>query len=197
MNADLTEIICILDRSGSMAGIRSDAIGGFNTFLAEQQKLPGEARLTLVLFNHEYQRTLDAAPLSEVQPLTEATYVPDGMTALLDAVGRTIDEVGKRLADTPEAERPGAVLICILTDGLENRSSDYSREKVREMIEHQQEKYGWTFVFLAANQDAFDEARKLGIRKEDAVNYDATADGVREAYDVMSVRASDSRRRRT
>jgi len=197
MNADLTEIICILDRSGSMAGIRSDAIGGFNTFLAEQQKIPGEARLTLVLFNHEYQRTLDAAPLSEVQPLTEATYVPDGMTALLDAVGRTIDEVGKRLADTPEAERPNAVLICILTDGLENRSSDYSREKVREMIEHQQEKYGWTFVFLAANQDAFDEARKLGIRKEDAVNYDATADGVREAYDVMSVRASDSRRRRT
>jgi len=197
MNADLTEIICILDRSGSMAGIRSDAIGGFNTFLAEQQKIPGEARLTLVLFNHEYQRTLDAAPLSEVQPLTEATYVPDGMTALLDAVGRTIDEVGKRLADTPEAERPNAVLICILTDGLENRSSDYSREKVREMIEHQQEKYGWTFVFLAANQDAFDEARKLGIRKEDAVNYDATADGVREAYDVMSVRASYSRRRRT
>jgi len=197
MNTDLTEIICIFDRSGSMSGIRSDAIGGFNTFLAEQQKIPGEARLTLVLFNHEYQRTLNAAPLSEVQPLTEATYVPDGMTALLDAVGRTIDDVGKRLADTPEAERPGAVLICILTDGLENRSSDYSREKVREMIEHQQEKYGWTFVFLAANQDAFEEAGKLGIRKEDAINYDATAEGVREAYDVMSVRASYSRQRRT
>lgn len=141
MDHSLTEIICVIDRSGSMGAIRSDAIGGFNTFLRDQQQESGTARMTLVLFDHEYEIRYDAVPLQEVEPLDTTTYVPRGTTALLDAVGRTIDDVGKRLADTDESERPAQVIIAILTDGLENASSDYSWERVSKMIEHQREKY--------------------------------------------------------
>lgn len=195
MNADLTEIICIIDRSGSMDSIRTDAIGGFNAFLGAQQQLPGQARLTLVLFNHEYERVLDGTPLPDVQPLSDETYQPAGTTALLDAVGRTIDDVGQRLAATPEAERPGKVLVCILTDGLENSSSDYTRERVQAMIQHQQETYAWEFAFLAANQDAFAEAGGLSIAAHDAAGFAATSTGVREAFHVLSDRATRTRGR--
>ncbi len=192
---DLTEIVCILDRSGSMESIRTDAIGGFNAFLAAQQQLPGDARLTLVLFDHEYDRVLDAVPLAEVKPLTEETYVPRGTTALLDAVGRTLDDVGARLAATPEAERPGKVLVCILTDGLENASRDYTRDRVKGMIEHQQQKYGWEFQFLAANQDAFAAAGSIGIAAADAAAFVADAAGTHAAFARVSERAARARKR--
>ncbi|MEM9996193.1 MAG: hypothetical protein AAF809_00710 [Bacteroidota bacterium] len=195
MNHALTELVCILDRSGSMESIRADAIGGFNAFLGEQKKLNGEARLTLVLFDHEYDRRLDAAPLAEVEPLTEATFVPRGNTALLDAVGRTIDDVGARLARTPEAERPGSILVCILTDGMENASSDYTRDRVKSMIEHQQEKYGWEFQFLAANQDAFAEASRIGIARPNAMPFAADAAGTKAAFAQVSARATKARKR--
>lgn len=195
MNKDLTEIICIVDRSGSMTSIRDDAIGGFNTLLAEQQKLGDEALLTLVLFDHEYDLVLDGIPLPEVQPLTSDTYVPRGTTALLDAVGRTIDDVGRRLADTAEVERPANVLVCILTDGMENASRDYTRDRVRGMIEHQQEKYGWEFQFLAANQDAFTEAGAMGIAQKDAASFVADSAGVYQAFASLSQRASRTRRK--
>ncbi|MEM8600862.1 MAG: hypothetical protein AAGF99_13165 [Bacteroidota bacterium] len=193
MNDALTELVCVIDRSGSMQSIRDDAIGGFNAFLDAQKQVEGEARLTLVLFDHQYDRRLDAVPLAEVDPLTTETFVPRGNTALLDAVGRTIDDVGARLAKTPEAERPGTVLVCILTDGMENASSDYTRDRVKSMIEHQQAKYGWEFQFLAANQDAFAEASRIGIGRPNAMPFVADAAGTKAAFAAVSARATKAR----
>ena len=194
MNDNLSEIICIVDRSGSMDAIRSDAIGGFNTFLSDQQKEPGEATLSLVLFNHKYKLVYDNIDIAQASPLTEKTYQPQGMTALLDAVGRTIDGVGKRLSKTPETERPGKVIVAILTDGLENASSDYSRDKIAKMIQHQQDVYSWDFIFLAANQDAIATARTMSIDAQDAISFDATGEGVRNAQAVMSQQVAYRRR---
>jgi hypothetical protein len=186
MRNDLTEIACVIDRSGSMAGLCSEAIGGFNSFLAAQQKAPGRARLTLVLFDHEYLVPCDGVDIQKVQPLDGSTYVPRGTTAMLDAIGRTIDDLGRSLAATPEAERPGKVIVTILTDGFENASQDYTQARVSGMIAHQQEKYGWQFVFLAANQDAVAGARELSIPDANACSFDATGDGVREAFAIQS-----------
>lgn len=179
------EIACIVDRSGSMQSIASDAVGGFNTFLEGQKSEPGDVRFTLVLFDHEYDVVHNAVDIRNVPPLDAATYRPRGTTALLDAVGRTIDDVGNRLASHPERERPGAVIIAILTDGLENASRDYDYEKVSKMISHQKEKYAWEFVFLAANQDAISNAARMSIGAQDAYSFNADAAGVRSAYVAM------------
>ena len=136
MKERLTEIISIVDRSGSMQSILDDAIGGFNTFLAAQQRQPGQAKLSLILFDNEYQVVHQAVDIQQVEPLNQDTYVPRGSTALLDAVGKTIDAVGERLAATPESERPSQVIVSILTDGYENASQTYSKPKVAEMIKH-------------------------------------------------------------
>jgi uncharacterized protein YegL len=194
MNEHLSEIVCIVDRSGSMDAIRTDAIGGFNTFLTDQKQEPGEATLSLVLFNHQYTLAYDNIRLDKVRPLNEKTYVPQGMTALLDAVGRTIDAVGERLSRTPEPERPSKVIVAILTDGLENASREYSRGKVAEMIQHQREKYSWEFIFLAANQDAIASARSISIAAEDAFAFQATGAGVRHANMQMSQEIARRRR---
>lgn len=186
MNDNLSEIICIIDRSGSMDAIRSDAIGGFNAFLTDQKKHPGEAKLSLVLFNHEYKLVHDHVDIAKAPALDENSYVPAGMTALLDAVGRTIDAVGQRLSGTPEAERPGKVIVAILTDGLENASKDYSRGKVSEIIQHQRDVYKWEFIFLAANQDAIASAQSISIHAHDAFGFAATGQGVRNASLRMS-----------
>jgi hypothetical protein len=186
MRPDLTEIAVVLDRSGSMNPIAGDAIGGFNTFLASQQALPGEARLTLVLFDHEYLVTHDNVDIHAVLPLDATSYVPRGMTALLDAVGRTLDDMGARLANTPEDQRPAKVIVAILTDGQENASRDYSFAKVSSMIKHQQEKYSWEFIFLAANQDAIAAAGALSIQPKDAIAFQATGVGIREAHARLS-----------
>ncbi len=192
---DLTELVCIIDRSGSMMSIRNDAIGGFNAFIDAQQAIPGDARLTLVLFDHEYELQLEGVALTLVNHLTTETYQPRGTTALLDAVGRTLDDIGKRLAAAPEDERPNKVLVCILTDGMENASKDYSRERVRAMVEHQQQKYGWEFQFLAANQDAFAEAGSLGIASQDAASFAQDAAGTSIAFLRMSERSRATRLR--
>lgn len=181
-----TEIVCIIDRSGSMESIKTDAIGGFNTFLESQKKLPGRAFLSLVLFDHEYIMPIQNADLRLVKPLTEKTFVPRGTTALLDAVGRTINDVGSRLANMPEKERPEKVIICILTDGYENASHEFSRGQIKKMIEHQQNKYQWEFIFLAANQDAFAETGGLGISRKMAFNFEANSAGTRSAYEKMN-----------
>jgi hypothetical protein len=193
MRSDLTEIAFVLDRSGSMNPIAGDAIGGFNTFLAAQQALPGEARLTLVLFDHEYLVTHNNVPIQAVPPLDATTYVPRGMTALLDAVGRTIDDVGTRLAGTPEEQRPAKVICAILTDGQENASRDYTFAKVAAMIKHQQEKYSWEFLFLAANQDAIAAAGALSIQPKDAIAFQPTGQGVRQAHAALSDRVTLAR----
>ncbi len=193
MNDNLSEIICIIDRSGSMDAIASDAIGGFNAFLSDQKKQPGEAAFTLALFNDGYELVHDNVDIQNVADLNENTYRPGGTTALLDAVGRTIDAVGVRLAQTPEAQRPGKVIVAILTDGLENASSDYSSSRIAEMIKHQQDAYSWEFIFLAANQDALATAGSMNINAKDAVSFDATGKGVRNANMRMSRMVADRR----
>lgn len=186
MNSNLNEIVCIVDRSGSMGSIAKDAIGGFNTFLADQKTLPGEAKLSLVLFDNEYLLPVDNQPIQSVEPLTDRTFVPRGSTALFDAIGRTITTIGERLAKTIEADRPAQVIVAILTDGEENASHEYGRERIAEMIKHQQEAYNWQFIFLAANMDAFAQASALNIPVSNAANFVADAVGTRNAYDTIS-----------
>ena len=190
---DATSIVVIMDKSGSMLHVKSDAIGGFNSFLAEQQAEPGEADLTLVLFDTTY--TIGpAAPLSEAKPQTGDLYRPGGNTALLDAIGRAVTDTGERLAALPEEERPNKVIVVIITDGEENSSREYTVAQVKEMIQHQQEKYSWQFLFLGANQDAFAEAGKLGIPQGTAMDFAAVPGGVSRAYTGTSFAVSQYRR---
>lgn len=195
---ELSEIVVVLDKSGSMQSVRGDAIGGFNAFLGEQQAQPGCGRLTLALFDSPgtYELVHCGTPLAEVPLLTEETYVPSGMTALLDAIGRTVDEVGKRLAATPEPDRPESVIVAILTDGEENSSQEYSRERVFEMIRVQREAYSWQFVYLGANQDAIAEAGKLGISADDAAAFDQSEHGTADALLCASAMVSARRQSR-
>ncbi len=168
MNKELTEIAYILDHSSSMHLLVESAITGFNTFLKDQQATPGEANLTLVLFDNEYSLHADCSPITEVRPLDASTYVPRGCTALLDAIGRTIDNIGKKLAETPEKDRPGKVIVAIYTDGYENASTDYDTRKISKMIRHQTDNYDWEFLFLAANEDAIATAASYGIDSKNA-----------------------------
>lgn len=169
----LTEIVVVMDKSGSMASIRDDAMGAFNAFLEDQKKLPGEARFTLTLFDTGYKLAHTRKDIKDVPKLSTSTYVPGGFTALLDAVGRTIDEVGKRLADTPEDERPERVVMAIITDGQENSSREYNCKTVTDKIKHQEENYQWEVVFLAAGKEAMTEARNIGIRASNLVGFAA------------------------
>lgn len=194
MNPNLVDIAFILDRSGSMSSVSEQAISGFNHFLAEQLKQPGEARLTLVLFDDEYLVHVDAARLNDVRPLDATTYVPRNTTALLDAIGQTIDRLGERLAATPEPDRPGQVLVAILTDGLENASTRYSWQAVAQRIKHQREKYGWRFLFLGANQDAIATAAHINIQADHAATFEACAGGVAATMRSVSRKTSALRR---
>ena len=169
----LTEIIVVMDKSGSMAGIRDDAIGAFNTFLEDQQKQSGEARLPLTLFDAGYHIIQVCSDIQNVQKLNTSTYIPGGFTALLDAVGRTIDEVGKRLSDMAEEERPERVVMAIITDGQENSSKEYNRKIVTDKIKLQEETYKWEIVFLAAGLQAMAEAQNIGIRASNRVGFEA------------------------
>ncbi|REL37882.1 VWA domain-containing protein [Rhodohalobacter sp. SW132] len=186
MKEGLSEIICIIDASGSMKLIKNDAIGGFISFLDEQKKLPGDATLTLIQFNTDYDVIHENKPLSEVNPIRDKDYIPTGSTALLDAVGKAIDSTGRRLASTSEEHRPEKVIVAILTDGEENASTSYDLPTIKDMIRHQKEKYSWEFIFLGANQDSFAEAAKIGIESKDTINFAATDDGIRTAYSEMS-----------
>jgi len=176
-NRNLTEIVVIADRSGSMASIRADAEGGFNFFLEEQKKLPGNANLTFVEFSSGVSIVCENKPIHDVEPWE---LFPTGSTALLDAIGITLLRVGERLRQTSEEERPGKVLVVIITDGEENSSQEFNRAKIFEMIKHQREKYNWEFLFLAANQDAIQEGLNYGIFN--ATNFKATGQGIQSAY---------------
>lgn len=183
MRTDLTDITLVLDRSGSMDVIRTDTIGGVNTFIQEQQKAPGEACFSLVQFDHEYEPQYQGKGMKDVPLLTEQTFIPRGMTALLDAIGRTIVTTGQRFAGMPEDQRPGKVVFVIMTDGQENHSIEYKdTTRIREMITHQQERYGWQFVFLGANQDAITVAHGMGIPQSNAMSYAANAKGTQDAF---------------
>ncbi len=182
MHRNHVHISFILDRSGSMYDIRREAIGGFNGFVASQRSLPGTADLSLILFDHEYSLVLENVDIQRVPDLDGVTYQPRGTTALLDAIGQTVDELGARLAAMPENRRPEKVIVAILTDGFENASQRYTATQVSEMIRLQRETYSWDFIFLGANQDAFLTAQGLSIDSADAVSYDATPAGITNAY---------------
>ena len=186
MKTNYTDITIILDRSGSMELIARETISGFNKFLSDQRRLSGEMTLTLVQFNQEIELVLDAQPIGEARSLDRSQYRPEGSTALLDAIGQSIDRTGARLRKMAEGDRPSKVVVVILTDGLENASRTYSTEQVLGMIRHQREKYGWEFVFLGANQDAIQEAAKIGIAPDAALTYAANGAGSKAAYAAMS-----------
>lgn len=194
MNKNLTEIIFLLDRSGSMAGLERDTIGGFNAFVKNQCELEGETRLTAVLFDDKYEVLWNGIDGRKAK-LTGKNYYVRGCTALLDAVGKTILDVGYRLAQTDEEQRPGKVIFVITTDGMENASREFTYEKVRELIQHQQEKYSWEFIFMGANIDAAKEADSIGINVEHAYNFEASEEGVKSMYNVISEAVAEKRRK--
>lgn len=182
MKKNLTEMVFILDRSGSMSYLTDDTIGGFNSMIEQQKKEDGEAYVTTVLFNNDISVLHDHINVQEVPLMTKRDYLAGGMTALLDAVGSTINAIGYRLANTQEEERPEKVIFVITTDGHENSSVEYTRSKVKEMIEHQQNKYSWVFMFLGANIDAVAEAGSLGINASHAHGYTASSAGTDSLY---------------
>jgi uncharacterized protein YegL len=177
-----TDITIILDRSGSMESVKSDTIGGFNSFLSEQQKITGEASISLVQFDDKYETVYIDKDINSADKLTEETFQPRGMTALYDAVGRTINAVGQRLAETDENERPDKVVFVILTDGFENASKEFSAVKINQMISHQKEVYSWDFIFIGANQDAVLSAKAIGISANAALTYAANSEGTEAAF---------------
>lgn len=195
MNTPLTEIAFILDRSGSMQSMVEPAISGFNRLLREQQQVPGHARFTLVLFDDDYELPVNAVPIAEVVELDTDTFVPRGSTALLDAIGRTIDELGQKLALTPAADRPNQVIIAILTDGEENASLRYSWADVAKRIQHQTEKYQWQFLFLGANQDAIATAGRMNIDASNTANFAMNAESYRSTKGALSRKMGAVRRR--
>ena len=192
MNANLTEIVFILDRSGSMSSLTSDTIGGFNSFIEKQKNEPGDALLTTILFDDQYEVLHSGINLKEVQPMTRDQYWARGMTAMYDAIGKTINDVGVRLSATPEEERPSKVIFVITTDGMENASREYSQAKIKEMIQHQTDKYSWDFIFLGANIDSVQQAANIGISADFAADYQATADGLFCMYDAVDAAVSSS-----
>ena len=194
MKKGLTELVFIVDRSGSMAGLEKDTIGGFNAMLKEQAELEGEARVTTVLFDNQYRLLHDRIDIRAVAPLTEKDYRVGGGTALLDAIGRTIKKIRAVQKQTAEEYRAEKVLFVIITDGEENSSRKYSAEQIKECIEHQKEKCGWEFVFFGANMDAVLEASKLGIAAEFARGWLANAAGTAMAYNDMSAIMAEIRK---
>ncbi|CAN5571422.1 VWA domain-containing protein [soil metagenome] len=188
-----TDITIILDRSGSMESVKSDTIGGFNSFLGEQQKVDGEASLSLVQFDDQYEVLYLDKDINSADRLTEATFQPRGMTALLDAIGRTINSVGQRLASLAEAERPDKVLFVIMTDGFENASKEFNAAKISEMINQQRNIYKWEFMFIGANQDAVLSANEIGIPAFAALTYAANEEGTQAAYSMMADKVKNYR----
>ena len=193
MKENLTELVFILDRSGSMRDLTDDTIGGFNSLIDSQKAEEGEAFVTTVLFDDQYEFLHDHVNIKDVPTLTRKEYFARGMTALLDAIGRTINTIGERLAKTPEEERPSRVVIAITTDGFENASKEFTKKQIKEMIEHQQSKYSWVFMFLGANMDAVSEAESLGIRGTMARTYTNSSKGVGTVYTAMSASMSVAR----
>ena len=186
MKKNLTELVFILDRSGSMAGLEGDTIGGFNSMIEKQKREPGEAIISTVIFDNETEVIHDRVDIRRIEPLTDREYYVRGCTALLDAVGGAIHHIGNVHKYAREEDRPEKTLFVITTDGMENASRKYNYEKVRKMIEHEKEKYGWEFIFLGANIDAAKEAARFGIDESRAANYHADSVGTTVIYEAMS-----------
>jgi uncharacterized protein YegL len=186
MKKNVTEVVFILDKSGSMAGLETDTIGGYNSMLNKQRKAEGEAFVTTVLFNHQYELLHDRINVRGISPITERDYEVGGTTALLDAIGFSIQKIGNVQKYTSEEERADKVLFVITTDGMENASREFSPDKIKKMIKHQKEKYGWDFIFLGANIDAISTAAQFGIEEDFAVDYHADNIGTKLNYEMVS-----------
>lgn len=194
MKKNLTELVFILDRSGSMHHLESDTIGGYNSFLDQQKAEEGEARVTTVLFDDRYEVLHDCVDIREIQPITKKEYFARGSTALLDAIGKTINDIEHRQNFTPADETPEKTMVVIITDGLENASREYDLNTVKKMVTAQQEKHGWEFIFLGANMDAVKAAGGFGISADRAVNYHADAVGTATNFASVSVAATAMRK---
>lgn len=186
MRKNLTELVFILDRSGSMQGLEADTIGGFNSMLKKQKKEPGEALVSTVLFDDRVEVLHDRVRVERVKPITDREYYVRGCTALLDAVGGAIHHIGNIHKYARPEDVPEHTLFIITTDGMENASHCYSARQVRQMIRRQKKKYGWEFLFLGANIDAVETAGHLGINPDRAVNYHCDSEGTRLNYQVLT-----------
>ncbi|MEN0648134.1 vWA domain-containing protein [Caldifermentibacillus hisashii] len=192
MKQNKTEIIFLLDRSGSMSGLEKDTIGGFNALIQKQCQL-GETILTTILFDDKYEILWNGVDAIKIK-LTEKEYFVRGTTALLDAIGKTILDVSFRLGNMKDEDKPDHLLFVITTDGMENASKEFSYEKVKEMIRNQQEKHGWEFMFLGANIDVEEEAEQLGISRDQTFEFEASEKGVEAMYSMVNEKLTSMRK---
>jgi uncharacterized protein YegL len=197
MRDDLTEIVFIVDRSGSMGMIRNDVIGGFNTFIKDQKAVPGNANVSLIQFDDKYEVNYLTKDINQVEDLNAATYQPRGMTALNDAIGKTIISVGDKLAKISETDRPGKVVFVIMTDGHENNSKEYvgaaGTEQIKKMITHQKEKYNWEFLFIGGDLDVQAMAQTYNFDTNKVLCFDKSAKGTETMYATLSASISNYR----
>ena len=194
MKNNITELVFILDRSGSMAGLESDTIGGFNAMIEKQKKEDGECYISTVLFDNVSEVLHDRVKLTDIRPMTDKEYTVRGCTALIDALGGAIHHIGNIHKYARPEDVPEHTMFIITTDGMENASQRYSSDEVKKMIEHQKEKYGWEFLFIGANIDAVETARRYGINEDRAVNYNADAKGTGILYESVACAVSNVRK---
>lgn len=194
MRKGLTEVVFILDRSGSMRGLEADTIGGFNSMIEKQRKEEGEAYISTVLFDDRSEVLYDRVPVGKVEPMNDSQYYVRGCTALLDAIGGAIHHIGNVHKYANEDDRPEKTLFIITTDGMENASSRYTYDKVKHMVERQKEKFGWEFLFLGANIDAIEVAGRFGIAPDRAVNYECDSLGTKRNFSALSKMVSGYRK---
>ena len=197
MKNNLSELVFILDRSGSMDGLEKDTIGGFNSMLKKQKNEEGEAIVTTVLFDNRYELLHDRINIKGISPITENEYYVRGTTALLDAVGKSIKKIENAHKHTLECETASKVLFVITTDGMENASKIYNYEKIKRMIEDKKKEFGWEFIFLGANIDAIKAAKSIGISEDRATNYNCDSEGTSLNYQVISETVSCLRSKRS
>ena len=186
MRKGLTELVFILDRSGSMSGLEADTIGGFNSLIAKQKKEEGTALISTVLFDDQAEVLYDRISLDRIEPMNDRQYYVRGCTALLDALGGAIHHIGNVHKYAREEDRPKKTIFIITTDGMENSSHRYTYDKVKKMVERQRDKYGWEFLFLGANIDAIEVAGRFGVQANRAVNYECDSEGTQLNYEVLS-----------
>ena len=195
-SAEPVQIICILDRSGSMHSLANDVIGGYNSFLQKQRQESGKAEVTTVLFDDQYEKISDAVDLQESKDLTSAEYFARGNTALMDAIGRTITETLGNMERNGVCPAKRRVLVLIMTDGLENASKEYDKSAVKALIESTTKEYGWNYEFIGANIDSAAEANSIGINADHAMNYEADSEGVLQSFERMGAAAKEVREKR-
>ncbi len=183
---NITEMVFIIDRSGSMTGLEADTVGGFNSMIEKQKKLPGKAYVSTVLFNHENTVVYDRVPLENIEPMKLSDYEPLGTTALLDAIGEAVYHIKNIHKYARKEDVPEHTVFVITTDGMENASRRFDSKTIKKLIKQYEEEYGWEFLFIGANIDAVETASDLGIRQERAANYNATAKGTKMLYEVVS-----------